>query len=630
MSESSSLKEGPLDIVKEKYQTAKRAVSEKSMQSLDNMYSNVLTSPATVVILLIIISAFFAQQGMDFQSQIDDDVEIFLPDGAPSTDLLLEVREEWSTDLTVIYIRTENAFDMSSDANITDKEILDVISWVEGDDNNVDGDSISRGIDYDKDDHGENDGVLWIISPAQVIKEINSADGRFNNSMCEHGVATRILLVDEEWCSNLPGGGEYAIPEQERIDTIIEQSNGSFDTLIKDTNNDGIWDTTAIIVGMNQNFEVIDDFNNFEELLAHFERVVDNRPESEITVMTVTGLTKVLEDISDAIYEDLLMILPWSILFTVLIITTLHRSLKVVAITGTPIVMALAFTFGSSVILDITLTPMIVATFPILIGLGVDYALHMVNRIEEVRRKELQRMQEENIRRKKRGEKELKVPDLWDMDFYKKCVLEMASSTGVAVFLSAVTTVIGFSVLIAPQIVTVAPIRSVGVTLVLGIASTLVFSIILVPTIAWMLRYNKRTNPTMWKNIGKFPVKAFLPIVIIFGSITFYGIVNLDSMNEPITGSSEAPDGIDSLNSLAEYSEYFSGGQTSLFIFSAEDRPNDNNTDRIRDLPVLDVIDGLEQRIGEVERTNTTSIITFLRACSSICPNLCRCKSILC
>ena len=364
---------------------------------------------------------------------------------------------------------------------------------------------------------------------------------------------------------------------------------------------------------MNQNFDEIDDFNNFEELLAHFERVVENRPNSDISVMTVTGLTKVLEDISAAIYEDLLMILPWSILFTILIITALHRSLKVVAITGTPIVMALAFTFGSSVLLDITLTPMIVATFPILIGLGVDYALHMVNRIEEVRRKELQKMQDENLRRKKRGEKEIKIPDLWDFDFYKKCVLEMASSTGVAVFLSAITTVIGFSVLIAPQIVTVAPIRSVGVTLVLGIASTLVLSIILVPTIAWMLRYNKRTNPMMWKNIGKIPVKAFLPIVIIFGSVTFYGIVNLDSMNEPITGSSEAPDGIDSLNSLAEYSEFFSGGQTSLFIFSAEERGDRNETDAIRDLPVLDVIHDLEQRIGAVDRTNTTSIVTFLR-----------------
>ena len=613
MSEQPAGSQGALNSAKQKYLSLKKITADKTKQSLDNMYGNVLTSPATVVILLIIIAAFFAQQGMDFQSQIDDDVEIFLPDGAPSTELLLEVREEWSTDITVIYIRTNNAFDMSSDANITDKEILDVISWVEGDANNVNGDSISRGIDYDKNDNGENDGVLWILSPAQVIKEINSADGRFNNSLCEHGVDTRIPIIDID-CDLLPGGGDYVIPEQERVDAIIEQSNGSFEPLIKDTNGDGIWDTTAIVVGMNQNFEKIDDFDNFEELLAHFERVVDNRPNSEIEVMTVTGLTKVLEDISDAIYEDLLMILPWSILFTIIIITTLHRSLKVVAITGTPIVMALAFTFGSSVLLDITLTPMIVATFPILIGLGVDYALHMVNRIEEVRRKELQRMQDENIRRKKRGEKELKVPDLWDMDFYKKCVMEMASSTGVAVLLSAITTVIGFSVLIAPQIVTVAPIRSVGITLVLGIASTLVFSIILVPTIAWMLRYNKRTNPTMWKNIGKFPVKAFLPIVIIFGSITFYGIVNLDSMNEPITGSSEAPDGIDSLNSLAEYSEYFSGGQTSLFIFSAEDRPNDNNTDRIRDLPVLDVIDGLEQRISEVERTNTTSIITFLRA----------------
>ena len=613
MSEAPVNGDGALKDVKAKFQHVKKIAAKKSMQSLDNMYGNVLTSPATVVILLIIISAFFAQQGMDFQSQIDDDVEIFLPDGAPSTELLLEVREEWSTDLTVIYIRTENAFDLSSDSNITDKDILDVISWVEGDDNNVGGDSISRGIDYDKNDNGRNDGVLWVISPAQVIKEINSADGRFNNSLCEHGIDTRIPIIDLD-CELLPGGGEYVIPEQERIDTIIEQSNGSFEPLIKDTNDDGIWDTTAIIVGMNQKFDEIDDFNNFEELLAHFEMVVENRPNSDISVMTVTGLTKVLEDISDAIYEDLLMILPWSVLFTILVITALHRSLKVVAITGTPIVMALAFTFGSSVLLDITLTPMIVATFPILIGLGVDYALHMVNRIEEVRRKELQRMQDENVRRKKRGEKEVKIPDLWDMDFYKKCVLEMASSTGVAVFISAITTVIGFSVLIAPQIVTVSPIRSVGVTLVLGIASTLVLSIILVPTIAWMLRYNKRTNPTMWKNIGKLPVKGFLIIVLIFGSITFYGIINLDSMNEPITGSSEAPDGIDSLDSLAEYSQYFSGGQTSLFIFSAEDRPNNNNTDRIRDLPVLDVIDGLEKQIGDVERTNTTSIVTFLRA----------------
>ena len=40
----------------------------------------------------------------------------------------------------------------------------------------------------------------------------------------------------------------------------------------------------------------------------------------------------------------------------------------------------------ASVLLEMTLTPMIIATFPILIGLGVDYALHMVNRIESAQR----------------------------------------------------------------------------------------------------------------------------------------------------------------------------------------------------------------------------------------------------
>ena len=616
-----------LNTVSEQFSGIRRRIGDSTTKKLDSMYGNILSSPATVVILLVIIAAFFAQQGMAFQDQIDDDVEIFLPDGAPSTELLLEVREEWSTDITVIYIQTDNAVPKNNpetgqpewvkgETNITEKSILEEISWVEGDDRNIGGDSISRGIDYDKDDHGRNDGVLWIISPAQIIKEINSADGRFNNSFCQNIVDTRDpanLVGFDIPCDMLPPGGEYAIPEQAQIDRIIEESNGSFDALIKDTDGDGIWDTTAIIVGMSQDFDQMEDFADFKELMEHFENVVDNRPNAQLEIMTVTGLNKVLEDISEEIYQDLLMILPWSVLFTIIVITILHRSFKVVIITGLPIVMALAVTFGSSVILDITLTPMIVATFPILIGLGVDYSLHMVNRIEEVRRKELAKIHDENERRRRRGEVLNQVPDLWDLDFYKKCVLEMTSSTGVAVLLSAMTTIVGFSVLIAPQIVTVAPIRSVGVTLVLGIASTLMFSIILVPTLAWMTGFHKRSNPSMWKNIGKIPVKGFLIILIFTTAITAKGLLDLEQMNEPITGSSEAPENIASLDSLAEYSNYFSGGQTSLFIFDAEERDNQNNTDRIRDIPVLDVIDGLENRIDNVERTNTTSIITFLR-----------------
>jgi len=89
--------------------------------------------------------------------------------------------------------------------------------------------------------------------------------------------------------------------------------------------------------------------------------------------------------------------------------------------------------------------------------------------------------------------------------------------------------------------------------------------------------------------------------------------VNLDELNEPITGSSEAPDGIESLNSLSEYSRQFDSGQTSLFIFDATERSNENNTDNIRDLPVLDEIDRIESLVDAVDETETTSILLFLK-----------------
>lgn len=618
-------------LLSEKMNDAGEKVSNQAYQSMDKLYSNILASPGMIIVILVIISGFFAQQAMTFQDQIEDDVEIFLPDGAESTNLLADVREEWSTDVTIIYVQTDNArLGGGLGDNITSEAVLRQMSWVEGDDENADQSSTQRGIDWNKNDYGREDGVLWIISPAQVIKEINSADGRFNNSLCEHGINTRIpVSVD---CS-LTTGGSYSIPDQDRIDQIIEQSNGAFDALVRDTNDndhtvdsdgdgdytndmdgDGVWDTAAIVIGMQHDLSNT-EFEEFSDLFIHIQNVMDSRDNTTVTTeMTLTGLSKVLEDVSDEIYQDLLKMLPWSLAFTVICITALHRSWKVVIITGTPIVMALAVTLGSTVLMNVTLTPMIVATFPILIGLGVDYALHMVNRIDEARRKEIDSIITNNEKLRRKGLPEDKVPDIWDLDLYKHAVLEMTRSTGVAVLLSAVTTVIGFSVLMAPTIVNVAPIRSVGLTLVLGIISTLFFSIFTVPTLAWILGYSKRTNPKGWSSVGRSPVKAWWIIILLAGSITAVGILNLEEMNEPITGTSEAPDGIESLNTLARYSQQFDGGQTSLYTFDATNRTNENSTTNIRDLPVLDELDRIENLVDQVEFTNTTSVVLFLKA----------------
>ena len=68
------------------------------------------------------------------------------------------------------------------------------------------------------------------------------------------GINTRIPLDFD--CELIPGGGAYAIPNQETIDRIIEESEGGFDALFKDTNDmdlnvdsDGDGNTTNDIDG---------------------------------------------------------------------------------------------------------------------------------------------------------------------------------------------------------------------------------------------------------------------------------------------------------------------------------------------------------------------------------------------
>ena len=80
----------------------------------------------------------------------------------------------------------------------------------------------------------------------------------------------------------------------------------------------------------------------------------------------------------------------------------------------------------------------------------------------------------------------------------------------------------------------------------------------------------------------------------------------------------QTPDNIPSMEAMVEYSNTFSGGQTSLFIFDASKHINEDSVNeqdmKIRSLEVLDAMDALERKIADVPYTNTTSLITFLES----------------
>ena len=138
--------------------------------------------------------------------------------------------------------------------------------------------------------------------------------------------------------------------------------------------------------------------------------------------------------------------LPASLALVALAMLILHRNPKVILICGTPIAMSLAITFGATVILDIMLTPMIISAGPILIGLGVDYALHLTNRIEENRQEIIEEKLEESWRLKRDGLEPLSV-DPWDSLISLTATVRAAMTTGHAIFLSALTTILGLSLI---------------------------------------------------------------------------------------------------------------------------------------------------------------------------------------
>ena len=149
---------------------------------VDRFYRVLLRSPGPIVVMMVLLTALIGKDALDFGQQINGDVEIYLPDGAESTELLLEVREQWSTDIVLLYIHTNNAIAdpaIRGTEDITDVAILKQISFLEGDDDNKAEGRYARGIDWSKEDRGREDGVVWILSVAQLVKESNSASGRF-------------------------------------------------------------------------------------------------------------------------------------------------------------------------------------------------------------------------------------------------------------------------------------------------------------------------------------------------------------------------------------------------------------------------------------------------------------------
>jgi predicted RND superfamily exporter protein len=513
---------------------------------------------------------------MTFEQNMTRDIEVYLPEGEESTKILIEVREDWATDLIILYVETPNAQDPDfyKDPvmdNITYVPTLKEISLLE---RTID--PYGQNVDQENEwqaDRGEKDDIIFTLSISTLIKEFNSTNARFIEA--SEGKIFGGLSVEESDDDTVNETGTYAIPsDQERVDQIFSSTSSSLQNFAIDTNNDGIIDTAVILFALKASEENNDDIQ--KQKIDDIQNHIDERINPK-TDMTQTGLVVVLHEVTDRLYDDLLTMLPMSLGIVLGLMIIFHRNWLAIPVVLVPIFCALIWTLGIVNLSGVVLTPMIVAAGPILVGIGVDYGLHVANRIVEF---------------KDEGR-----------DMPRATYLALLT-TGKATLLCAITDSIGFSALFISPIV---PMRTVGFTMIIGVICSFFLTVSMTPAIMKLTDYSRHKSDG-WKKIAILSTKQWKVILVIVLLTTTYSIARISVMDQDITGSESAPEDIDSIKKLSEYSEKFEAGQTGILLIN-------NKTVRekpaAKDLDVLDIMNWTQGEINNltVENRNTGDII---------------------
>ena len=554
---------------------------QRALENGVQIYTNIIMKYAIATLLvLVLITISFLKGALTFEENMTRDIEVYLPEGEESTDILIEVREDWATDLIIVYVETPNARnpDYFSDPvvdNITYVPTLKEIALLE---RTID--PYGQNVDLENEhqaDRGVKDDIIFTLSISTLIKEFNSTNARFLEA--SEGKIFGGLNIEETDDDAVNETGTYAIPnDQERVDQIFDGTSSALQNFAIDTNGDGIIDTAVILFALRAQDENNDEVQ--EEMIAKIQRHIDERycpNPDDCTEMTLTGLVVVLHEVTARLYDDLLTMLPISLGIVVGLILIFHRNWLAIPVVLVPIFCSLIWTLGIISISGVVLTPMIVAAGPILVGIGVDYGLHVANRIVEF---------------KDEGNK---IP---------RATFLALMTTGKATFLCAVTDTIGFSALFISPI---APMRTVGLTMIVGVACSFFLTVSMTPAIMKLTNYSRHKSEG-WTSIAVFSTKQWKAILVVVLLATTYSIARISVMDQDMKGDESAPEDIESIKKLGEYSDKFEAGQTGILLING---PVDRPKPAAKDLDVLDIMNWTQGEINNItiENRNTDNLI---------------------
>ena len=570
----------------------------RSFVRLTTDYPPITIGIMTAIMLLMLIGIG--------KTNINGAMEVYLPKGSVEEELLLEVREDWSTDIIVIYVETDNVYDMSNKANITSRQVLLEMDYIE---RTVDpqGQTEEGGAGIVPSDGGVYDNVVWSFSVSTLIKELHSTNSRVYDALIDNSgewaaaetdnfvkEAIEFFGVAAQSAKDAAvGAGQlnhYEIPSQSEIDDIVQDLPPSvLEKVIRDTNGDGIWDTAVILFGITSDVPppiIIDEVD-----FAMNDRGNGlGRPDGQtFSRMMLTGPVPVTQAITERSFSEFWRVFPIGVVLCSIAIFMIQRRIRAVMISGVPTLYSIFITYGFIGWFQIEATPTIIALGPILMALGVAYGLHLSNRFTEE--------EGENAQIK---------------------MMKALSTTGRAIALSAMTTMIGFGSLMYTNL---GPVFTVGLSLTLGIFICLLCTFIMSPAIAVLTEYNYRKEEGEWHKLAQIVTEHNKPILAILLATTLLSVGVLPLLQTNIDYLDMVPDDEPTLEGIVKYSTEFNAGAFGMMIARGDfqndyDEENSDAVDHLDQVDLLVAGNPKDERPGlnDVEDVTAISLTEVMKA----------------
>ena len=471
------------------------------------------TRPKMVLIVFTLFTAIIGSQASNIY--MESELIEYLPCDDPTISLWNTIKEEFKIGETIIIFidQTDRIYD------IRNPKVLNEI------------DEIERAIDKYENDEGSLDGIVSVRSLASLIKAENEK-------------------------SILEGGnGVNSIPED--IDDIYAYMERFTVKSTKGVLYTGSYKVAIVIIQLSDNAD-------FKSILYRTKKAVDNRGTTYAN-MTITGTIAMQQAIQKESMRNLVIVFPIALLFVSIVLFFFHRTLKGIIIAFLPPAFAIVLTFGVLGMVQPELTIISVAIIALLLGLGVDYSIHLMNRFVEE----------------------------YDIEDKTNRIEKILRYTGKAVFLSTVTTMIGFASL---MISSMSPIITFGFGCAIGILFCFISATILVPCLVIVLKFEKKDHIPSWKKLANFVINNRKRIILIAGFTAVLSVVLIPQVKTDVDYLEFAPEDIPEVDAMFKYSENFGTGSNFNALLVETD------TEGLLEPEVIEAIYIMEEKMRDAIR----------------------------